>query len=233
MSTVTTSPAYPFDPTGSKASNKVLNEQHILSPGNPRDAYFIVPYFAPFFEDGLVLTFKDTNGVPKTLVKNVDYYLTHMFLEASYSTAKPIYGSITFLNTALAGIVKLDQYRTVGGEWVRNENDRAAILADRLHNPRTTSWEQVANLPVAFPPIAHEYELKDMKGLDDLVGVMERIVTAILSRSGVDLTAHVTNMNNPHGLTAAKLNAYTKTEADARINQLISTALANHVKTHH
>ena len=155
-----------------------------------------------------------------------------MFLEASYATAHPIYGSITLLNTSLVGIVTLG-YQTVGGEWVPNDAVVAEILADRLNNPRTTSWEKVAHLPATFPPIAHEYDLINMKGMDEVVAALNAVTSAILTNSGSNLTAHKADLNNPHGVTAAQTGAYDKAQADAKAQALITSAMAQHVAQYH
>jgi len=229
----TTVPSYPFDPTGTKASNKIAGEQQILTASNPRDNYFIIPKVAPFFEEGLSISFKDSaTGVVRTLKKNIDYYPTHLFLDASYSTARPIYGSITFLNTALAGTVTL-AYQTVGGEWVPSAAVIAEALANRLSNPRTTSWEQIVNPPNAFPVIEHPHDLINMKGMDDVIVSIRELTQAIATRGGNDLAAHKIDKNNPHGVTAAQLNVFTKEETEARINQLISVAMAGHLNAFH
>lgn len=228
-----TVPSYPFDPTGLKMSNKITGEQHILTIANPRDNYFLIPDVPPFFEEGLSIVFKDAvTGAPRTLTKNIDFYCSHPFLEASYSTAKPIYGSITILNTAMAGIVTL-AYNTVGGKWVPNNAQIAEALADRLNNPRVTSWESVVNMPDSFPVIAHEYDLKDLKGLDDLVASVNKLTEAVVNNSGLSVATHRSDMANPHGTTAAQVGAYTKAETVSKINELVNAAIAAHVAGYH
>jgi hypothetical protein len=232
MSTVNNTPAYPFDPTGLKVSNKVTGEQQILTPTNPRDAYFIVPKFAPYFGDSLKVVIKDLKNVVRTLVQGVDYYPSHTFMDASFATAKPIYGSITFLDTSLSGIVTL-VYQTVGDVWVQDDATIALILADRLSNPRTTSWDRVANLPKAFPSIDHQYDLIDMKGLDSLVTSVDALTQAVLSTAGSNLAAHKAATGNVHGMVPGDIGAYSKTETAALVDTKITAAIAAHVATMH
>jgi hypothetical protein len=230
---ITTVPSYPFDPTGTKATNKITGEQHILTIANPRDNYFLIPKVPPFFEDGLVVAYKDAvTGTPRALVKNIDYYCSHPFLEASYSTGKPIFGSLTILNTALAGIVTLG-YNTVGGKWVPNNAQIAEALADRISNPRVTSWETIVNLPDSFPVIEHEYNLKDLKGVESLIVAVNNLTQTIAANSGATLTAHKADLGNPHQTTAAAVGAFTKAETVSKITEIVSAAIAAHVTAYH
>ena len=57
----TTVTTYPFDPTGKLASNKITNEQQIITSNNWRDYHFIVPKFAPYFADTIKVKFNDSN----------------------------------------------------------------------------------------------------------------------------------------------------------------------------
>jgi len=198
---------YPFDPTGTLASNKITGEQQILTAQNFRDYKFIIPKLAPYFYDSLVITFRDQNNNVIPLVENVDWYPTHWFISASRACAKPIYGSITFLNTSLAGVVTLS-YQTLGGIWNIDEALMDQILNDKLRNPRTTSWDSVSEMPINFPVIDHPWDLVDMVGMSEVVEALDGIRNAILDPGGGggDLQAHLQNFSNPHKVTAAQVN---------------------------
>ena len=59
MSTSITDPfVFPFDPTGTLPSNKLTNEQHIVTPLNWRDYNVFVPKRGPFFADSFKLSFR-------------------------------------------------------------------------------------------------------------------------------------------------------------------------------
>lgn len=159
--------SYPFDPTGSRPSNLVPDDQQIVSNPNFRDYFFLVPRFAPYFGDSLVVTFWDQNNNSRILTKNVDYYMTHWFISASRACAADVFGSISLLNKQLSGRVSM-KYQTVGGDWVQSEADIAEILANKLQNPRITTWEQVVNIPYSFPVIDHEWDEVDLIGMKDV-----------------------------------------------------------------
>ncbi len=204
MSTPNTCLTYPFDPTGSLVSNLIPGEQQQLVAQNFRNQHFIVPKAAPFFADTLSITFQDTSGNISTLQEGVHYYVTHWFISASRACAMRVYGSITFIDTALAGIVSLT-YQTVGGEWTISAQQTATIMADVVDNPRITSWEEVSGTPYAFPPEAHSWDVNDMVGMDDVVSAIQGVTTALQSTGSTGLAAHEANHNNPHVVTAAQV----------------------------
>lgn len=202
---------YPFDPQGTSPANKVTNEQHPLQQVNWRDYHFIVPKQAPFFKDSIVIELRNSTNQIVPLTEGVDYYFSHQFHDASLACAKPIYGSISFLNTSLQGNVIIRSYQTVGGEWNIDEAQIQEILADRLHNPRTTTWEQVVELPWKFPVVDHEWDLVDMVGASELQVALLAIRDAILTAGGggggggPELQAHIANKFNPHEVTKAQV----------------------------
>lgn len=196
--------AYAFDPTGTSAANKITGEQQVITAANYRDYHFIVPTFAPFFATGLVVKFRDTNGVVSTLTEGVDYLLTHWFIAASRACATPIYGSISFTNLNLAGTVIID-YQTLGGMWTQDTATLSAILADLIHNPRITSWDVVTDQPVSFPVIDHQWDLVDLAGASDVIAAINAIETTLRSTGTTGLAAHLIDYSNPHHVTAAQI----------------------------
>lgn len=230
---------YPFDPSGSLASNRISAEQQVLTGSNFRDFYFIVPKLAPFFASSLVISFRATNGEVRPLAAGIDYYCTHQFISASRACASPIFGSITFLDLQLIGVVSLT-YQTIGGDWVISDTAIAEILADRLHNPRITAWDVVTEYPATFPVVDHEWDLVDLVGASDVVTALNGINNTLLLRvnqianqaasysaAEIDaklapLQAHVAAMGNPHHTTATDVDTFTKTETTILINTAVS-----------
>lgn len=189
---------YAFDPTGTLAANKITNEQHILTPVNDRDFYCIIPKLGPFFENGLIVEYQNQQGEVRQLVKNVDYYPTNIFLGASRACAKTLYASITMLDNTLSGVVKFKQYQTLGGEWVLDVNRWTQIVSTLQSNPRTTTWEELAQIPTVFPPIDHEWNLIDMVGMSEVVAAILSLVQALASPPDNGVAAHIASVGNPH-----------------------------------
>jgi hypothetical protein len=218
----TITPAYPFDPTGQLLSNLITGEQQILTAANGVDFDFIVPTFAPYFADSLVITVKDANGVVTPLVNGIDYLNSHWFIAASRACSAQIYGSISIMNLNLSGILTL-QYQTVGGIWTIDTNSIATILSNATSNPRITSWDEVTNYPISFPSINHQWDLVDMVGMSDLVNGLQSVEDAIRQQQVTGLAIHLADTNNPHHVTASQTGAYTTDQVDMLLNQLLTT----------
>ena len=214
-------PIYPFDPSGTLISNKIINEQQIITVANYRDYHFIVPNLSPYFSNSLKVTYKSLANEIRILVEGIDYYCTHWFISASRACSSPIYGSISFLDLQLSGTISL-QYQTLGGIWVIDQVAVANILADRLHNPRITSWDVVTDQPISFPIIDHIWDLADLVGAKDIVSELTSIELAIRQSQINGFAAH-TAASNPHHTTANEVGAYSKAEIDA----MFATHIAN------
>ena len=235
----TIAPVYPFDPSGTAVTNKIENEQQILTPANGVDYHLIVPLATPFFEQGLSISIVNLDNSVRNLVNGVDYQCTHWFISASRACATPIFGSITIFDRTLAGIIRLN-YQTIGGSWTINDAGVAQVLADTLHNPRITAWEEVTNYPATFPPVDHQWDLVDMVGMSDVVTGVNDIRTALINKIASDQAlntqlanamtviqaggtldqaiAHMASIANPHQTTAAQVGAYTIAEINSMLN---------------
>lgn len=201
MSTPTAGTIYPFDPTGKLASNLITGDMQAIVPGDQGNSnHFIVPLLAPYFVDSLVALFQDTEGVQSPLVEGVDYVCTHVFHDASLACASRVAGSLSFYNLNLQGQIQL-QYQTLGGIWTLNEAAINTILADRLHNPRITTWEQVTDQPVTFPVIDHEWNLVDLVGMSEILAELQNIEAVLRDNSSSGLAAHIADHENPHFTT--------------------------------
>jgi hypothetical protein len=218
-----TSPQYPFDPTGQATTNKVIGELQPLMGGGDENFIFLIPAAAPFFGDSMTMNFKSLQGDIRPLDLGKDYYFSHNYIGASRACGKPVFGSITMLNNELRGTVIFNPYQTIGGEWTVDAATTLRILADKAHNPRVTSWDQVAGYPNIFPPIPHEWNLRDMVGMTKVVEAINRVVEALLARASSDMTQHIHATGNVHQLTAGDIGAATLEQLDMAID----AALAN------
>lgn len=199
--------SYPFDPTGTAPSNKVTGEVHVITQQNYKDYSFVIPKFAPFFEEGVMITFADTEGNQVTLTQGVDYYFGHHFLAASRAIGKQVYGSISFITKNFKGSMSIS-YQTLGGMWTYDEAYLVQLMSNIVANPRSASWDSIVTLPTLFPVIDHEWNLQDMVGMSHVVSSLYGIQQAILdptgqSGSGVSglLMDHLQDAANPHRVT--------------------------------
>lgn len=195
--------AYPFDPTGESSDNLIVKESHVINPPDYTDFYFVVPTVAPFFEHNLKVQHWPSGRI---LINGVDFILSYKFLGASRATAKPVYGAISILDRVLSGVLEVT-YQTLGGPWTIDENKAAELLSNVANNPRRTTWEQVVELPHAFPVIDHEWDLVDMVGASELKDALDRITDALYDQIGTSAPGenHATNKDNPHEVTKAQV----------------------------
>lgn len=173
---------YEFDPTGLLAANKVTGETQTLSASAYRDFHFIVPDGAPFFSESAKDHIWYTpigSSVATKLEEGVHFFFTHRYWEACMSTGKPVYGSISFYDKTMTGTVSLQEYQTVGGNWVLRTQAALEIIFNSLLNPRIVMWSQVVNYPYAFPPTIHDHNIVDMVGMTEMVAGLMAIATAI------------------------------------------------------
>jgi hypothetical protein len=221
-------PPYPIDYVGNLPSNKIIGEQQILTPSNYRDYHTVVPKQAPFFSESLIVTFKGSDGVSRQLHEGIDYQCTHWFISASRACAKPIYGSITILDLTLSGVITLQSYQTLGGIWTQDASKIAQILADTLHNPRSTSWDVVVDMPVTFPPVDHQWDLQDLVGASAIVTALNDIANAIANTQVTGFAGHLI-ATNPHKITPQLIGTLTTAQITQLVNQTVSAAMASRV----
>lgn len=169
--------AYPFDPSGAEVSNKVLNEIQVVTAVNSNEYHIVVPNFAPFFRASLIVL---NGGTMTPLVEGTDFIFTHKYKEATINTAIPIYGSITLLNKNFSGVLIFQEYQTVGGQWTLTTTQINQILADKMLNPRITTWEQLGVAPEHFPVIDHMHvDPEELIGMPELVQAIEDVGVAV------------------------------------------------------
>lgn len=219
---------YPFDPTGTQASNKITGEKQVLSPPAWKDYHFIIPKMAPFFRDSIKLR-KLPSGDP--LVEGVDYIATHLFHDASLAVGKPVYGSITFYDKEFDGVIEITEYQTIGGEWTIDSDTATEVLVNNSINPRITTWEQVVETPREFPVIDHQWHLDDMVGMSEIEAAILRISQVLLATGDpeVALDDHLMRTDNPHETTKAHVGLG---NVDNFVTADVDTAKAGDSNTH-
>lgn len=195
--------SYPFDPTGTKGSNRIPGEKHALSPPAWKDYFYIIPKLAPFFSGTLKIHHVATG---RELIEGVDWQASHRFLDASRATARPVYGSITFYDKTLSGVVEID-YQTLGGDWTIDDDLILELLVNKSTNPRITTWEEIVDVPYQFPVIDHAYHLDDLVGMSDVKESIDAVAQTILNTRDVRpaFQAHSRNTDNPHEVTKAQV----------------------------
>lgn len=202
MVDITDEVTYPFDPTGKAATNKVPTERHTLTSVNWTDYNIVIPRCAPFFAESMTVRHYPSG---RELIRGMDWIEAWYFDAAANEIGARIYGGILIYDPSLTGEVELGQYQTLGGDWVLDGKRLAELLALKLTNPVTTRWEQVTDLPYAFPPLDHEHDVQDLSTLQTLLDKLEEIAKAISYKSGGSLDQHLSDFNNPHKTDKAQV----------------------------
>ena len=194
---------YPEDRTGTRASNLITGEEHVLTPDNHRNFHFIVPKFAPFYAESVKL-FKSINGTLLELKEGIDYHFSLEYVSASLSTGKPVYGGISFVDLSLDAKVVLQQYRTVGGQWTLNTQEMLETIANIVFNPRKLTWDQISGKPQTFGPTDHTFDFNNLLTEKQIGDKLRDIRDAILT-AAQSTTDHENRMDNPHNVSAIQL----------------------------
>jgi len=199
---------YKVDQTGKSVDNLVESELHTLTPNNDLTYQYVILKQSPFFiTDNFTILHYNDDGDYVKLVEGKDYSFTIPYIAATNTVRTyPIYGGIHFLNPLLAGTIAVT-YQTLG---VGNKVDYVEVyklLADRAYNPRTVSWDQLADRWNIFPPEPHDQDFNRVNGHAELIEAVGRVATAISETKQCYQTflAHTTMDDNPHNVTKQQL----------------------------
>lgn len=163
---------YPFDRTGAAVTNRI-QEIYELTDENRNEFNYIIPRFAPFFADSIIVEKLDTeDGNPLLLKKNQDYYLGGHFGEI-----RPFVGQarveslVIFDDRRITGRYRVT-YQTLGGPFVLDATGYAEQIANYLVNPFQTTWGEIVGKPIEYPPVPHGHDASELMGIIDVVNAI-------------------------------------------------------------
>jgi hypothetical protein len=198
------STAYAFDPTGIAPANLVSKEIHVASESTFFNTAFIVPQYAPFFNDSVTIQAK-TNGVSRNLVLGTDYDFCFFFKAASYSIQKKISGGIrlTAGRVAPADTI-LVSYQTLGGEWTVDSSTVLNNLLEQGYIPVLSVWDILTEYQHVFPVINKTRVFDPNTQAQSLIQSINDLAVAIAKQDRLSqIIHHLSDFNNPHQDTAA------------------------------
>lgn len=219
------SPAYSLDPTGLSSDNKITDEPHVLTEINSAPYRLLIPTFAPFYLDNLVVKHVDLLGNTTTLTEDVHFFCVLPFIGGARSIGKMLYGGLSINDEQLEGNI-LITYQTLGGSWVGDASYVRQFLAEMAYNPKIVVWDQVTNIQETFPPINHQQDLDTVYGMQALIDKLSEIVIAITNGPSADngFIKHITQTGNVHGLTPTDIGLGNLSDlpvaSDAEVNAL-------------
>lgn len=188
------SAVYPFDPSGQASTNVVGPETHPLVAANAGGYLNIVPFHGPFFENDLQVVHVGP-VTTRTLVEGVDFHysLKHLGL-TRFCNGRSVWGGICMIDPAMTGNIRIDSYRTIGGDFTVHAQNLHEHLANLMINPRVVSFEQVAGVPAQLPGDPQDWNLPDTYGMKELVEAINALSWSIanknnsLTHGGISIT---------------------------------------------
>lgn len=163
---------YPLDLLGTSATNKKVDEEHVI--GSTLGRLFAADY-GPFF--GKTAVVKDA-VTGRTLVPMVDYVLVHYYREASIAAGQEIYTAVRIINKSVNTRILLTcQY--VGGEFSYSYYAILQAIEDLAEDDRPTAWGDLIGVPSQFVPAPHLHSAYDLYGLKYLIESNYDIAAAI------------------------------------------------------
>lgn len=148
---------YPFDPTGTSAKNRIVNERFYISPGRElEEASLLIPKCKPFFKENFEL-WTGINSTGNQLVLGEDY----VFIDANEILGnlidKDIYYAIWINNKFLTKTLYAN-YNTLGGHHVFNSEGAITKITSMLTNSFKFSWNDIVGKPTTFKPRKHIHD---------------------------------------------------------------------------
>lgn len=201
-----TTPTYPFDTTGTAASNLVSGELHTLTEVNSAPYRILIPTCAPFYVNNQLLEHIGADGTVTPLAEGVDFYNVLPYMAAQRSIGRPIYGGMAMISSLPQGTIRI-RYQTLGGTWCADADHVYARLLESVFNQRMTWWDTITNVQDLFPPTEHTNDLGDLTGIPEILAKLEAIRVALLTPRAPDpsLPAHLLASGNVHHLTLSDL----------------------------
>lgn len=167
---------YPYNPKGDRSDCIINDELITIDSLKTKDYTYIILSNSPFFENGLSVFSLQLN---RALVLNTDYILTHKFREASEALHKPIYGSITFLDSTLCGDVKVT-YSTLGGEFTNRQREALVKIVYSMTAHRIVDWSDIEDIPISFTPSSHTHTPDHIMDMNAVVDAIDNIGDILL-----------------------------------------------------
>lgn len=197
--------SYQFDPTGRLAANLIQNETQALTSVNNRNYFLVIPSLGPFFANDKLSVSISVNGNVAQLTEGQDYVLALPYVAATRAIGQVIYGGLCILNTSLNATALLT-YQTLGGAWTADRETILENLAEKMFNPRVTSWDLVTDKQDLFPPINHSLAVENVYGQEELIAAILRLSTEVGTADKSALVKHMLDVNNPHLVTKDQVN---------------------------
>lgn len=169
-----------LDTSGTNPANR-FSQAFVLPAAQYKNFRCVMSPRGPFYRNNHQVYHIQSNGTPLLLDEGRDYLLGHKYVDASQQTNRVIYGTVCVINSALLGSIRIDA-NYVGGAWELTTQRVIEALANISSNPRDVSYEQLLNIPDAFPPGPHEHTENEVAGIAQVIEGIDELKQAINNR---------------------------------------------------
>lgn len=237
----------PLDPTGTSPNNAVVGEPHPLIANRTFRA--IAPFQGAYFMASMQV-FDAATGTQLTDGSNgtvQQYYCCEYYELPSERYGQEIDAIVIVSDPSVSNNVTIN-YQALGGPYGTSAQAIIQQIEALGLDNRPVAWGDIIGKPSEFPPSFHLHDIGDVYGFEYVVHALDRIRdaieigdqashdiiysyidAAIASVQGItdslqaQLTAHITNMENPHNTTAGQVGAYTTAQSDSNLSTAVTT----------
>ncbi|BEG72402.1 hypothetical protein RVBP21_0300 [Pseudomonas phage BRkr] len=217
--------ALPYDGTGTCFNNRTRGEYHNLADQAGLPYRVIVLDKGYFYNNNLHMI----DGRGYVLKEKDDFQCTQMHPEITKKTGIPAFAVIVIKNPRVHHEIRVDA-QMVGGVYCNLGKAIANQALGLINNTRKIHWNNITGKPDDYKPNGHLHALWELYGFTLQVLLLKRITAAgekfvkkdmdalfdqykaELALVGDELTSieqrlttHINDRNNPHKLTAAKV----------------------------
>jgi len=206
---------YPFDSTGEAKTNLVVNELHIVPPGD-KNKIFALLEGAAFSKSIKLRTAAGTYLRPW-----VDYQPVYLYPEATKAVGEACTGLVLVLNESVDGYLYAE-YQVVGDRYGHNSTAVEDLLWSVTSDDRPVFWPDIKDRPSLFPAAPHSHNIfTDTEGWDARILLVDSWTSDVLEEGDqyrLDIIRDATAM--------------VRTYLNARFNQ-VNAHIDTHVATPH
>ena len=143
--------SYSLDVTGIASSNYISGERVLVTPQSLSLGGFIIPSYAPFFGNNLIVIYQPSNtNTLQTLTLGKDYQLDFVLPGFKQTTNTTVFGGIVLFNPNLSGTL-IVSYQTLGGNWSFDLNSILNYTNSNSFNALTQYRQLVPSAPLYLP----------------------------------------------------------------------------------
>lgn len=221
---------YPVDTTGTAASNRVIEEPHVI--GIDRYRAFALNGGPFFVNDQLIVTDANTN---QRLIMGRDFTPLYDIPELTkIAHGKRICGVIMVHNKNVGTNIKVS-YNLLGGPYTSMVYVIKKAIEDLELDNRNVYWRRVLEKPDLFQAGPHDHDVGDVFGFEYHIAAIDalreavnngntKVTDTILDKLDSDINTvkrlindHKLNKSNPHQVTPHQINCYDKTEINNKL----------------